>query len=94
MVTANDASRAYGATNPVFSASYSGFVNGETNDILSGVLVFTCSAETNSPVGTYPIEPSGLTAANYSITFSNGTLTVKWVCQRGERKRFGWDTGL
>jgi hypothetical protein len=28
-------------------------------------------------VGTYPIEPSGLTAANYSITFSNGTLTVK-----------------
>jgi hypothetical protein len=77
VVTANDASRAYGATNPVFSASYSGFVNGETNDILSGVLVFTCSAETNSPVGTYPIEPSGLTAANYSITFSNGTLTVK-----------------
>ena len=33
-------------------------------------------AETNSPVGAYAIEPSGLTAANYSMTFSNGTLTV------------------
>src|SRR5208283_3021421 len=47
------------------------------NDVLGGALVFTCSAGTNSPVGTYTIEPSGLTAANYSITFSNGTLTVK-----------------
>ena len=76
-VTANDASRAYGQTNPVFTATYIGFVNGETNDVLGGALVFTCSADTNSPVGTYTIEPSGLTAANYSITFSNGTLTVK-----------------
>jgi hypothetical protein len=76
VVTANDASRAYGATNPVFSASYTGFVNGETNDVLLGTLVFECEADTNSPVGTYAIEPSGLTAANYSITFTNGTLTV------------------
>src|SRR5262249_32172208 len=29
-VTAGDASRAYGVDNPAFSASYSGFVNGET----------------------------------------------------------------
>jgi hypothetical protein len=75
-VLATDANRAYGQTNLVFTATYSGFVNSETNDVLSGTLVFTCSAETDSPVGTYPIEPNGLTAANYSITFSNGTLTV------------------
>ena len=75
-VLASDAQRAYGQTNPVFTVTYNGFVNGETNDVLGGTLVFTCSADTNSPVGQYPIEPSGLTATNYSITFSNGTLTV------------------
>ena len=30
LVSANDASRAYGATNPVFTASYTGFVNAES----------------------------------------------------------------
>jgi hypothetical protein len=27
-------------------------------------------------VGSYPIEPSGLTSTNYTITYVNGTLTV------------------
>jgi hypothetical protein len=75
VVTANDASRAYGRPTRCSARAIQGFVNGETNDVLSGALVFQ-PRETNSPVGTYPIEPSGLTAANYSITFTNGTLTV------------------
>ncbi len=29
-VTANNASRSYGAADPAFTASYGGFVNGET----------------------------------------------------------------
>ena len=33
-VTANPKSRLYGATNPVFTASYSGFVNGDTTNVL------------------------------------------------------------
>jgi hypothetical protein len=51
-------------------------VNGEDTNVLGGALVLSCAAETNSPVGTYPIIPSGLTATNYALTFSNGTLTV------------------
>ena len=55
LVNANDASRAYGATNPVFTASYTGFVNGESNGVLSGSPLLSTLAGTNSPVGTYAI---------------------------------------
>src|SRR5262249_14307771 len=76
LVQAQDKSRAYGQTNPVFTASISGFVNAEDASVLGGALAFNTTADTNSPVGTYPIEVSGLVSTNYSITFSNGTLTV------------------
>ena len=75
-VVAGDATRAYGQTNPVFTATYLGFVNGETNTVLDGALVVSTPAQTNSPVGLYPIIPSGVTSTNYAITYSNGTLTV------------------
>jgi hypothetical protein len=76
LITASNASRAYGQTNPVFSAIFSGFVNNESPTVLQGTLALTTTATTNSHVGLYPIQPSGLSATNYSITFSNGTLTV------------------
>jgi hypothetical protein len=76
LVTADNKSRAYGQTNPVFTATISGFVNNEDTNVLGGVLNFTTSAETNSTIGTYSIEPGGLSATNYSVTFSNATLTV------------------
>jgi len=77
VVQADDASRAYGQTNPTFTATLSGLVNNEDITALAGTLAFTTLAQTNSPVGTYPIEPGGLSATNYSLVFSNGTLTVR-----------------
>src|SRR5208282_4353763 len=76
--TANNATRAYGATNPVFTVSYSGYVNGETNTVLSGSPVLTTSAVTNSPVGNYVITNTigSLVAMNYTVSLANGTLTV------------------
>jgi hypothetical protein len=76
LVAANNANRAYGQTNPVLSVNYIGFVNGETNNVLGGTLLVTTPADTNSAVGTYPIIPSGLSATNYAISYTNGTLTV------------------
>ena len=77
-VTANNRSRAYGAANPAFTASYSGFVNGDNNSVLSGSPSLTTSATTNSSPGNYAITAAlgTLSAANYSFTFVNGTLTV------------------
>jgi hypothetical protein len=75
-VTADDASRAYGQANPGFNATFSGFVNGEHTNVLAGALVLSTVANTNSPVGVYPIEAGGVSSTNYAITFSNGKLTV------------------
>jgi hypothetical protein len=77
-VTANNASRAAGAANPTFTASYSGFVNGETTAVLGGSPSLTTTATTSSPAGTYPITAAlgTLTAANYTFAFVNGTLSV------------------
>ncbi len=78
-----DVRRAYGQTNPVFTVSYSGFVNGQDASLLSGALSFRCAdtngvnVDTNTPVGVYPIEvATGQTAPNYIIQYTNGALTV------------------
>ena len=77
-VTANDATRAVGEANPVFTVTYSGFVNGENPGVLSGAPVLSTTAGTNSPAGSYPITVTvgTLAAANYTFNFVNGTLTV------------------
>ena len=75
--TADNKSRLYGQDNPTFTVSYSGFVNSENSSIVTGTLVGTTTATTNSPVGTYPITVSGQSAANYTITYVDGLLTVR-----------------
>src|SRR2546427_967223 len=77
-VTANNASRAYGAANPTFTASYSGFVNGDTAAVLSGSPSLTTPATASSPAGSYTITAAQgtLSATNYTFAFVNGTLTV------------------
>jgi hypothetical protein len=73
-VTADDKSKAYGAADPAFTATYAGFVNGETSSVLGGTLSFTRAS--GESVGGYLITPSGLTSGNYAITFNTGTLTI------------------
>jgi len=77
-VIADDQSRAYGTTNPVLTASYNGFVNGEGTNALSGSPALSTAATTNSPAGTYPIQTSlgTLSSANYAFNLSDGTLTI------------------
>jgi regulation of enolase protein 1 (concanavalin A-like superfamily) len=76
IVTANDASRSYTSQNPEFSASFSGFVNGDDTNDLGGSLTFTTTATNGSPVGVYPINLSGVTSTNYTIVFASGQLTI------------------
>jgi hypothetical protein len=75
-VTANNVSKVYGQANPSFSATYSGFVLGQSPSVLGGTLAFNTPSTTSSGVGSYPIAPSGLTSSNYAITFASGTLAV------------------
>jgi hypothetical protein len=77
-VSADDKSRAYGGANPPFTASYAGFVNGEDASVLSGVADLSAIADTNSPVGAYPIQIAigSLTSLNYIFNFTNGSLAI------------------
>jgi hypothetical protein len=77
-VTADNKTRSYGAANPIFTASYSGFLNGDDTNVLSGSPSLTTSADTNSPTGGYDIVAAlgTLSATNYAFNFVNGTLTV------------------
>ncbi len=88
-VTADAKTRLYGASNPTFTATLSGFVNGETDAGLRGISALTGTASFSgtgpSSVGTTPIGNSyvitpaqgTLAATNYDFTpFVNGTLSI------------------
>jgi hypothetical protein len=79
-VAANNVSRVYGVANPIFTAAYTGFVNGE-NLATSGVTgspVLNTAATAGSAPGTYTIATGlgTLAANNYSFNLVNGILTV------------------
>ncbi|MBU6399497.1 MAG: putative Ig domain-containing protein, partial [Verrucomicrobia bacterium] len=78
-VSANSASRTYGDANPAFTATFSGFVNGDTAAVISGSPSFSTSATASSSVGSYTVTPGlgTLSAANYSFgPLVNGALTI------------------
>jgi hypothetical protein len=76
IIKANNASRAVGSPNPSFSATFSGFVNGDTPTSLDGTLTFTTPATSASAAGAYPIRPGGLSSTNYEIDYLDGVLNV------------------
>jgi hypothetical protein len=75
-VTADNQTKVYGQANPPLTASYSGFVNGDTAANLTSPATLSTTATTASPTGGYPITVSGATSPNYTLTFVNGTLAV------------------
>jgi hypothetical protein len=66
----------YGGTFPTLTASYSGFVNGDTPASLTTQPPLGTTATPSSHVGVYPITASGAVDANYIISYVGGTLTV------------------
>ena len=70
-MTAANASRTYGASDPAFSASYGGFVLGQTlgNSGVSGAPSLASTDGSASPVGSYPITVAlgTLAAQNYIV---------------------------
>jgi hypothetical protein len=74
-ITAANASRSYGQTNPLFSGTIVGLTNG---DLIT--VSYSCGATPTSPPGTYPIVPSLVDPSdletNYTVSLTNGTLTV------------------
>ncbi|HZS86227.1 MAG TPA: MBG domain-containing protein [Chloroflexota bacterium] len=80
-IAANNQSMTYGGAVPPFTVSYSGLVGGDTSSVVSGL---SCGAtdgsgqpvSSSTPAGSYAITCSGSTAANYSISYQPGILTI------------------
>ncbi len=80
-VTANDNAITYGDAPAGNGVTYSGFVNGEGEDVLKKeglgyTFSYPYSATGLGDVGNYTITPSGLLADNYDFRYVNGMLTV------------------
>ncbi|MEY4385611.1 MAG: hypothetical protein RLY20_894, partial [Verrucomicrobiota bacterium] len=76
LITAGNTNKIYGSTLVPLAYSVSGLLN---NDSVTNILQTTSGSVSNAPVGSYSIVPGsaqghGLT--NYTIGYSNGTLTV------------------
>jgi hypothetical protein len=79
MVAADPATRAFGENPPAYTATFTGFRNGDTAAALSGSPAFTTTATASSPPGTYPltVAPGTLASPNYTFGgFTSSTLTV------------------
>ena len=75
-IIADDKTKYSGDFNPLLTATYSGFKLGQNESVLDGTLSLTTTSVQSSPVGDYPIIPSGVTSNNYQISFVNGDLKV------------------
>ena len=75
-VQANNSAKILTETDPTgySGASYTGFVNGETSNVLAGSLQL---ARTSGEVaGNYVLTPSGHTSANYNLSFVAGNFEI------------------
>lgn len=76
IIKANNASRLYYNDNPALTYTCSGFKNSDNETILSPVPTLSTTATQSSNVGTYEIKAKGASSPNYSISYTNGTLTI------------------
>ncbi|HEY4929644.1 MAG TPA: MBG domain-containing protein [Acidimicrobiales bacterium] len=75
-VSASSATMVFGGQKPVITPTISGFVNGDGPSVLGAGLSCTTAAGPTSPVGSYSSTCSGASDANYSVTYTAGTVTV------------------
>lgn len=81
IITADNKTRYYGAPDPVFTVTYSGFANNEGAAQLTTQPVATTTATISSLPGQYLITATGASATNYTITYVQGILTINPVVQ-------------
>ena len=81
---ATAASQAYGSANTNFTGSVTGFVSGDTQaSATTGTLAFASTTTTASPVGSYAIIGSGLSAGNYTFGQAGGNATALTITNAG-----------
>ena len=90
VVTADNYTITQGDKLPEFTASYSGFKNGEDVPVLTKQPVFSCEANEASAPGKYPITVYDVEADNYEVkSYIAGTLTV--LKRELKKQTITWD---
>lgn len=75
-IIASGGSTTYGSAPPTITASYSGFVNGDTAASLTTAPTCSTTATPSSPAGSYASSCEGASDPNYAIGYTNGSVTV------------------
>ena len=75
-VTASSPTAVYGAAVPAVTASYSGFVNGDSQATLTTAPTCSTTATAGAGVGSYATSCSGAVGTNYTIAYVAGKVTV------------------
>jgi hypothetical protein len=76
VITADTATKVAGDPLPALTATYSGFVLGDTQASLSAQARLATDATASSPEGIYAIRVESAASPNYAITSVDGILTV------------------
>ena len=78
VVTANNQTSVYGTAIAAYTATITGFVNGDPASVVTGTAALSTSPATPTSVGSYTITAAQgtLAASNYGFTFATGTLTI------------------
>jgi autotransporter-associated beta strand protein len=77
-IVANNDTRTYDgmAYNGGNGVTYIGFVAGESQAMLAGILSYGGTSQGAVNVGTYTLQPKGLAARNYSLRLESGQLSI------------------
>ena len=76
-ITAKDYTIKQGEALPTFEATYEGFKNNETSDVLTKQPVLSTTATSACEPGEYEITVSGAEAQNYEMSYVAGKLTIE-----------------
>jgi|GEM_PF-349683 len=83
-----------GSTFPVFTVSYSGFKNGETESSLMAKPAIATNANAGSAPGIYTLTPSGAVSANYTFNYVTGQFTLLALPQASLESNLGSRTAI
>ncbi len=88
LVTVDNKTRSYSQADPHFTFSITGFVLGQTEDVIDVMPVAASSVSDGADVGEYDITVSGGEDNNYSFVYENGKLTITKADQLIEFEEF------
>jgi|GEM_PF-904323 len=75
-ITASNGTMVYNTSLPAITPTFSGFVNGETTQVINAFPVCASTVKVYANVGTYPTACANAVSVNYTFGYVPGTITI------------------